>query len=260
MTAYVDRMHDEKASPTAAQPAQHSLPQSVVLHLFPGLVALFVYWMLIRPLDGAGFPSMMAWLVTIALVNIPLEWGLMLMEGYKRNGRLSLGGVVLNCQPIKTGSALLWTVLVFLSVLVAFTLLSPLTGWTESVLFGWIPRWFEQNDGSLGGAYARANLMLFNLLNLVVLVIGIAVTEEAYFRGYLLPRLSRLGVWSVVINSILFALYHFTTPWALLQRAVMTLPMAYAAYHKRSLLPSTIVHFIANLINALPGIQYLLMM
>jgi len=260
MTTFVDRIYNEKAGSAAAQPVQHSLFQSVMLHLFPGLVALFVYWLLIRPLEGAGFPSMMAWLVTVALVNIPLEWGILIMEGFKRNRRLSLAGVVLNRQPIKAISVLLWTVLVFLSVLVAFALLSPLTGWTETALFSWVPRWFEQNDGSLGGAYARANLLLFNLLNLVVLVIGIAITEEAYFRGYLLPRLSRLGLWSLVINSFLFALYHFTTPWALVQRTVMTLPMAYVAYHKSNLVPSTIVHFIANVINALPGIQFLLMM
>jgi uncharacterized protein len=135
-----------------------------------------------------------------------------------------------------------------------------LTSWSETTLFRWVPGWFEQNDGSLGGVYPRANLLLFNLLNLIVLVIGVAITEEVYFRGYLLPRLSRLGQWSLLINSFLFALYHFTTPWVLLQRTVMTLPMAYVAYHKRNLVPSTIVHFIANVINALPGIQSLLML
>lgn len=144
---------------------------------------------------------MMAWLVTVALVNIPLEWGIMIMEGLKRNRCLWLTGVVLNRQPIKSLSVLLWTVLFFLSVLVAFALLSPVTGWTETALFGWVPRWFEQNDGSLGGTYARANLLLFNLLNMVALVIGVAITEEVYFRGYLLPRLSRLGLSSLVINS-----------------------------------------------------------
>jgi hypothetical protein len=113
---------------------------SVISHLFPGLVALFVYWLLIRPLEGAGFPSMMAWLVTVALVNIPLEWGIMIMEGLKRNRCLSLTGVVLNRQPIKSVSVLLWTVLFFLSVLVAFALLSLVTGWTETALFGWVPR------------------------------------------------------------------------------------------------------------------------
>jgi membrane protease YdiL (CAAX protease family) len=259
MTAIAEVSPNEKLGSIRAQIEQHSLPFSAVLHLLPGIIALFVYLLLIHPLERAGFPSMMTWLVTIALVNIPFEWGVMILEGYKRNGRLSLEGVVLNRQPMKARSILLNTVLVFLAVLAAALLLSPLTGWAETRLFGWLPGWFEQNDGSLGGAYPRLNLLVFNLLNLVVLVIGVAITEETYFRGYLLPRLSRLGIWSVIINSVLFSLYHFTTPWALVQRAVMTMPMAYAAYHKRNLAPSMLVHGIANLINALPGIQYLLM-
>jgi uncharacterized protein len=260
MTAFEGVSLKEKTGPATASIVQHSLPFSVVMHLFPGLIALFVYCLLIRPLEIAGFPSMMAWLLTNALVNIPLEWGVMIVEGYKRNGCLSLNGIVLNRQPIKVGSILLWSVLVFLGVLAAFVLISPLTSWSETALFGWVPVWFEQNDGSLGGSYSHANLLLFNLFNLVVLVIGISITEEAYFRGYLLPRLSRLGIWSVVINSVFFSIYHFTTPWALVQRAVMTLPMAYSAYHKRNLMPSIVVHVIANLVNSLPGIQFLLMM
>jgi hypothetical protein len=37
--------------------------------------------------------------------------------------------------------------------------------------------------------------------------------EEYYFRGYLLPRLSRFGSLAPVINVALFSLYHFFTPW-----------------------------------------------
>jgi uncharacterized protein len=237
---------------------QHSIWKSVILHLLPGALALLVYLLLARPVESLGFPSMMTWLVAIALINIPFEWGVMFYEGHKLNGRWSLKGVVLNREPIVLGVILVWTGLAFVAMLVAFLLFGPLTRWTETTAFAWVPSWFEQNDGSLGGAYPKANLLLFNLLNLVVLVAGIAVTEEFYFRGYLLPRLSRLGIWSVVLNSFLFALYHFTTPWALVQRTLFTLPMAFVAYHKRTLTPSIINHVLANIVNAVPGIQVLL--
>jgi membrane protease YdiL (CAAX protease family) len=46
----------------------------------------------------------------------------------------------------------------------------------------------------------------------------------------LLPRLSYLGGWAIMVNSLLFALYHFTTPWALVSRTLITLPLAYVAY------------------------------
>jgi membrane protease YdiL (CAAX protease family) len=39
------------------------------------------------------------------------------------------------------------------------------------------------------------------------------VVEEMYFRGYLLPRISRLGAWAPLVNTVLFSLYHLFTPW-----------------------------------------------
>ena len=39
------------------------------------------------------------------------------------------------------------------------------------------------------------------------------ITEELYFRGHLLPRLERYGRWAPVINTALFAIYHFFSPW-----------------------------------------------
>ena len=39
------------------------------------------------------------------------------------------------------------------------------------------------------------------------------MVEEMYFHGYLLPRISRLGAWAPLVNTVLFSLYHFFTPW-----------------------------------------------
>ena len=39
------------------------------------------------------------------------------------------------------------------------------------------------------------------------------MVEELYFRGYLLPRISRLGAWAPLVNTVLFSLYHLFTPW-----------------------------------------------
>jgi membrane protease YdiL (CAAX protease family) len=69
-----------------------------------------------------------------------------------------------------------------------------------------------------------------NISSLFILVTSIPIVEELYFRGYLLPRLSYLGGWAIMVNSLLFALYHFTTPWALVSRTLITLPLAYVAY------------------------------
>ena len=46
-----------------------------------------------------------------------------------------------------------------------------------------------------------------------------------YFRGYLLPRISRFGAWAPVINTVLFSVYYFFTPWQNVGRIVGLLPM-----------------------------------
>jgi membrane protease YdiL (CAAX protease family) len=38
------------------------------------------------------------------------------------------------------------------------------------------------------------------------------VVEELYFRGYLLPRIDRLGIWAPLIGALLFASQHVWTP------------------------------------------------
>ena len=39
------------------------------------------------------------------------------------------------------------------------------------------------------------------------------MVEKMYFRGYLLPRISRLGAWAPLVNTVLFSPYHLFTPW-----------------------------------------------
>jgi membrane protease YdiL (CAAX protease family) len=103
-------------------------------------------------------------------------------------------------------------------------------------------------------------LLVVNIASLLVFMIGIPIVEEMYFRGYLLPRLAHLGLWAVVINAFLFALYHFTTPWGLVFRFLNALALAYSAYRKQNILPAIVVHFIANSVDVVMGFAYVLNM
>jgi membrane protease YdiL (CAAX protease family) len=81
-------------------------------------------------------------------------------------------------------------------------------------------------------------------------IVGPAV-EELYFRGYLLPRLSRFKVWAVPINSVLFALYHFYSPWDVITRSVGILPISYTAYKKKNLYIGMVVHWTLNTLSSI---------
>jgi membrane protease YdiL (CAAX protease family) len=59
------------------------------------------------------------------------------------------------------------------------------------------------------------------------------MTEELYFCGFLLPRICRYGAWALVLNTLLFSLYHVWTPWRWPQIAVGFLPLALTAWRTR---------------------------
>ena len=63
-----------------------------------------------------------------------------------------------------------------------------------------------------------------------------------------------------MINSFLFSLYHFTTPWQLITRTLITLPLAYVAYRNKNLIPSILIHVLANSIEVVTGLAYALNM
>ena len=77
------------------------------------------------------------------------------------------------------------------------------------------------------------------------------MAEELYFRGYLLPRMTRLRGWAPAVNSVLFALYHLWTPWQIVSRAVFYFPTVYAVWRKRNIFIAIWVHCLGNTLGAL---------
>ena len=77
------------------------------------------------------------------------------------------------------------------------------------------------------------------------------ITEELYFRGHLLPRLERYGRWAPVINTVLFASYHFFSPWRYPAIIVGFLPITWMAWRKRSVLVSIAAHMMINMATVL---------
>jgi hypothetical protein len=93
----------------------------------------------------------------------------------------------------------------------------------------------------------------------VLVIVFIApIIEEVYFRGYLLPRLSRFGFWAPVIHSALFALFHFWTPWLVVARVLSFLPIAYAVQWKRNIYIGMIAHVLGNSVDAVTGVMFVL--
>lgn len=91
------------------------------------------------------------------------------------------------------------------------------------------------------------------------IVVLIPLTEELYFRGYLLPRMpAGSKVWASVFHSALFALYHTWTPWMFVARTLGVLPLIYIVRKKENIYLGIIAHIILNSLDFITGLVFIL--
>lgn len=231
---------------------QHSIVQSLLLHLAPGVLVGFAYFALAPTLRGWGYPSIAALMVAAALVLVPLELGFLLYQGRKRSGRWSLRGVIAYRTRLPVWQYLLWVPVLFLIVGAVFTLLRPVDSLLRETLFAGMPAL----ESGLTAEYTRGALITTYALVAVVGAVVAPTVEELYFRGYLLPRMRYAGRGAPVLHSLLFALYHVWTPWQFVTRTVGMLPLVYAA-QRRSLYLAIVLHVLLNTLDVIAGLAFI---
>ena len=215
------------------------------MHLLPGLLILLFYTAGAKLSKNLGLPTLFFLYLAIAVVMIPFELGYMLYVGKKETGRLTLNGVVAYRESI------LWwhyIVLILPMLFWAFIILAfaarPVDGFVFRHFFQWLPRWFRLDPGD-ANTYSRNVLLLLWGFYFISNISG-AFVEELYFRGFLLPRLSHLGFWAPLINTVLFSVYHFFTPSENISRILLLLPMVYVVWWKRNIRIGIILHCAGN--------------
>jgi membrane protease YdiL (CAAX protease family) len=234
---------------SAGEMQGHSTLQSIVLHLLPGAIATAVYVLMVPFAAALGYPSITVLYLPMILTVIVVELGYLLLQGRKRNGSLSLNGIVNFREPVPWWQYVIFPILVVVWGVIVTGLVSPIDNLVLARLFAWLPDWYTlQNLFEIPQAYSRG-ILLFTAVSAVILngVIG-PVVEELYFRGHLLPRMSGLGRWAPLVNVVLFSLYHFWTPWNFLSRVLLLAPMVYLVWWKRNIYIGIIAHCFLNLI------------
>jgi membrane protease YdiL (CAAX protease family) len=240
-------------SPAVEDLDQHSLGKSIVLHLLPG-VLLVLFYIATTPLAlKLGFPTFFALMVGIGIIIIPFELGYLLIHAKKRNGTLSLRGIVLYREPMPVWQYVVLTLLLVTWMGLFFGVLAePIDKFFIDRFFTWIPNWFFLfGPASQLNQYPHSVLLATAILGLALNGIAGPVVEELYFRGHLLPRLSRLKGWAPVCNILLFSFYHFFTPWENLIRIFAITPMIYTVWWKKNIYIGIFVHCTGNLIGSI---------
>jgi CAAX protease family protein len=232
----------ETASP---KPATGQLGLSTLLGLFlvPGALLTIVYVVLAPVVDGAGFPPIAALLVAILVVLVPFELGVVL--------RASRGRGIRSVMPYRRPMPLrdwLWLVpLLIVAAFVGFGVSMAVEPTIIDSLFGWLPDWFIRPiDPDRVQEYSREAWLLTLAAYFIINGYVGPITEELYFRGYLLPRMEWMGRWAPLVNVSLFSIYHFWSPWQIAGRILGLAPTIYAVRWKQNIYLGMVVHCTLN--------------
>jgi uncharacterized protein len=230
----------------AVAPTPHTLPRSLLLHLGPGLVVGAAYLALIPAARALGMPSAAAIGAQALLVTGPLMIGILKVSSRRRRP----GEPTIALRRVPTVRATLgWAAVIIGAAAAAFVLTRPLTAWLERTLFQAWPDSWKPQLGTAGG-YSDSALLWTAVLVLLGSVLIAPVVEEAYFRGFLLPRMpARLGRTAPLAHAVLFAFYHVWTLWLTPTRILAVLPLTYITLRTRSILPAMVAHIVLNLID-----------
>ena len=124
----------------------------------------------------------------------------------------------------------------------------------EGRLIEQLPSWVPDSIRQFAQMNAEGDLPSASVVTALLVIAFVfnglvgPMTEELYFRGFLLPRIDRYGIWAPVLNTLLFSIYHMWTPWRWPQIAVGFLPLALAAWRTRSIYVSMIAHVTVNIV------------
>lgn len=234
---------------------EHSARKSVILHLLPGILTGAVYYALVPAVIKHGYPSVMALSLAGILVLVPFELGYLFIQ-QKKSNQPFWGGIIRYLKPMKFSQYFISILVVLLASGLLFTAFK----FTEAPLkhlFEWMKPAFMLDMG-LNSEFSTSKLWITYGIFLVLIVVVLPVTEELYFRGFLLPRMpSGLNGWSPFLHSILFALYHTWTPWMFVARSFGVLPLILIVRRRENIFIGIIAHCLLNSIDFIMALIYL---
>jgi membrane protease YdiL (CAAX protease family) len=185
-----------------------------------------------------------------AIGGLAFQLAHLLWQGKQRNGNWSLEGIVLFRQSLSFRQSLVLVPLFTITAFLVYGMVAPVGAYLLGRM-PWLPEWFEMRDITMLAQYSRSSLFVTFWLALAVNGIAAPVIEELYFRGNLMPHLSRYGHWTPFIALALFTLYHFWQPYFWVTQFLGMLPVVLAVWWKRSVPLGILTHAAMNSIGLL---------
>jgi len=240
---------------------QHSAIKSILLHLVPGLAVLFSILIFSNPFItktlgiNERLSPVLGFLLGILFGLIPVQLGILIFASKSEFGKYSISKIIGYTEKSKIKEYLVFVPTLIVYFMVLFVFIAPLIQpYIVQTLFSWWPEKYNfqlllQNPSALAG-YDGIRVLLIGYI--LLSCISGPLVEELYFRGYLLPRMEKYaGKWAPFLNTVLFSIYHFFSPWENLIRIAASYPLIYLVWKKRNIRFGMLVHIIVNTIGGL---------
>jgi uncharacterized protein len=216
----------------------------IFLHLFPGIALSIMYIFFSKVGILAGYPKVVILSYSTIFSTIPIELGYLFYVAKKEEGTFNIFKILGLKGKLKVKAFILYSLLSIIVGGILLIAVKPLENYLLKTVFCWIPSWYNfVQDMSL---FSKNYIIIAILVNFVILTLIVPIIEELYFRGFLLARIKWMGKYSVLFNVILFSVYHFFSPWLIITKIAIMLPLCYFVYKKDSLKLGIFVHCLGN--------------
>jgi len=247
---------------------QLSVLQLMFAVFIPSGCAFFGFHFILPHLVVAGIPILLAWpLVASIMLFILVVVAFILLRNESIELKIRFRErLCLKKNTIKQW--ILYIIIMFLGIAVTLLIQIIWPQFLNTINFNfpsYMPFFLNPsiNASSTDPALLSPGLLLhgnWGLLGLMCIALLLNImAEELYFRAWMLPKLSRFGNASWVINGTLFALYHTFQIWMFPIILIPSILFAFIFYHSKSIWPSFIGHFIGNFVFSIIGIIALIL-
>ena len=206
--------------------------QSLVFFLGPGLYGLAARYYLFPGLVRAGFSLEMAdniFYLSVFFLLLILTWIGLRAESRPLNLRTLRERLRFQAMDWKTWK---WTI-GFLFIYLLLCLALNTLGQVIYDILNFVP--------------PDADIPLTNIPVLIIVFLLNIVSEELWWRGYILPRQElEHGKYAWIVNGVLWAFFHLSKWWAVPFLLLQTWMLPLLAQRTKNNTPAFIIHFITN--------------
>ncbi|TFH04807.1 MAG: CPBP family intramembrane metalloprotease, partial [Spirochaetales bacterium] len=215
---------------------RHTPVMTILLHLLPGVLITATGGVAAYLLRDSGVPAYFVFEVSVLVIMAPVMLGI-IRWGMRVEAKESVRAMLM--RPVQRLKV--WEYVVYPLVIVAFaggvfTLLGdPVNSYFRDLIFPTLPAWADLTDVFTNpDAYAGFWPVVCWATGAVLISIAGPIMEEAYFRGYLLPRIPGSPFVVVAGGVVLFALYHVFSIWMVPVRIIALIPLVFLVWKTRS--------------------------